>query len=111
MENALLCQPVIVLRRQVARPQLTTDDRSLLVVLKSQVKDWWNVVLIVKPETVLRWHRGGFKFFWRRKSKGKARNPTDECVAHQVRYATPFGEGPRFLKRLLCLALGTCFLI
>jgi len=56
MENALLRQQVIVLKRQVARPQLTTKDRSLLVVLASQVRDWKNALLIVKPDTVLRWH-------------------------------------------------------
>ena len=70
MENALLRQQVIVLKRQVNRPQLTAEDRSLLVVLASRVKDWKNAVLMVKPETVLRWHRADFKLFWRRKSKG-----------------------------------------
>lgn len=75
MENALLRQQVIVLKRQVARPQLTAKDRSLLVVLASRVKDWKNALLIVKPETVLRWHRSGFKLFWRRKSRGQARKP------------------------------------
>jgi putative transposase len=83
MENALLRQQVIVLKRQVARPQLTAKDRSLLVVLASRVKDWKNAVLIVKPDTVLRWHREGFKLFWRRKSKGKARKPriSEETIA------------------------------
>ena len=75
MENALLRQQVIVLKRQVARPHLTAKDRSLLVVLASRVKDWKSAVLMVKPETVLRWHREAFKLFWRRKSKGKARKP------------------------------------
>jgi putative transposase len=75
MENALLRQQVIVLKRQVARPQLTAQDRSLLVVLASRVKDWKNALLIVKPDTVLSWHRQGFKLFWRRKSKGQARKP------------------------------------
>jgi putative transposase len=73
IENALLRQQVIVLKRQVTRPQLTAQDRSLLVILASRVKDWKDGLLIVKPDTVLRWHRQGFKLFWRRKSKGKAR--------------------------------------
>jgi hypothetical protein len=75
MENALLRQQVIVLKRQVARPQLTPKDRSLVVVLVSRVKDWKKALFIVKPETVLRRHRQGFKLFWRRKSKGQARKP------------------------------------
>jgi len=83
MEKALLRQQVIVLKRQVARPQLTAKDRSLLVVLASRVKDWMNAVVMVKPDTVLRWHREGFKLFWRRKSKGKTRKPriSEETIA------------------------------
>jgi hypothetical protein len=83
MENALLRQQVIVLKRQVACPQLTAKDRSLLVVLASRVRDWKNALLIVKPDTVLRWHREGFKLFWWRKSKGKARKPriSEETIA------------------------------
>jgi putative transposase len=83
MENALLRQQVIVLKQQVNRPQLTAKDRSLLVVLASRVKDWKNALLIVKPETVLHWHREGFKLFWRWKSKGQARKPriSEETIA------------------------------
>ncbi len=75
MENVLLRQQVIILQRQVTRPRLTAHDRSLLVVLASWVKDWKNALQIVKPETLLRWHREGFKLEWRLKSKGKARKP------------------------------------
>jgi putative transposase len=75
MENALLHQQVIILQRHVTRPRLTAQDRSLLVVLASRVKDWKNALQIVKPETLLRWHREGFKLLWCQKSKGKARKP------------------------------------
>ncbi len=75
LENAFLRQQVIVLKRQVARPQLTTKDRSLLVLLASRVRDWKNALLVVKPETLLRWHRQGFRLFWRAKSNGQARKP------------------------------------
>ena len=73
MENAFLRQQVIVLKRQVPRPQLTSKDRSLLIVLASRVRDWKNALLIVKPDTMLRWHRQGFKLIWRQKSKGPTR--------------------------------------
>ena len=75
VENAFLRQQVIVLKRHVARPQLTAKDRSLLVLMASRVRDWKNALLIVKPDTLLRWHRQGFKLFWRQKSKGQARKP------------------------------------
>ena len=75
VENAFLRQQAIVLKRQVSRPQLTATDRSLLVLLASRVQEWKNALLIAKPETLLRWHRQGFKLFWRQKSKGQARKP------------------------------------
>jgi putative transposase len=75
VENAFLRQQVIVLKRQVSRPQLTAKDRSLLVLLASRVQEWKNALVIVKPETLLRWHRQGFRLFWRQKSKGQARKP------------------------------------
>src|SRR5438552_657058 len=61
LENAFLRQQVIVLKRQIIRPQLTTKDRGLLVLLASQVADWKNGLLLVKPETLLHWHRQGFR--------------------------------------------------
>ncbi len=45
LENTFLRQQVIVSKLQVARPQLTTEDRSLLVLLASRVRDWKNALL------------------------------------------------------------------
>src|SRR5260370_40765500 len=75
LENAFLRQQVIVLKRQIARPRLTTQDRSVLVLLASRVRDWKNALLLVKPDTLLRWHHQGFRLFWKAKSKGQARKP------------------------------------
>jgi len=189
LENLLLRQQLIVLKRQVNRPKLTWRDRTLLVLLASKLRTWKETLVIVQPETVLRWHRELFKRFWKRKSKpqqkqgrppltddlveliklgirvskstiqrymegvrqsspspkqtwttflhnhagevwacdflqtfdvlfqtvfvfviielgsrrvvhfGVTRNPTDRWAAQQLREATPFGEGPRFLIR------------
>ncbi len=74
-ENALLRQQLIVLKRQVKQPIFTPFDRSLLVVLASRVSFWKQALLIVQPETLLKWHRRGFKLFWRHKSRGQARQP------------------------------------
>jgi len=83
MENAFLRQQVIVLKRPVTRPQLTSPERSLLVLLASRVEQWKNALLIVKPETLLGWQRQGFKLFWREQSKGQARKPriAEETIA------------------------------
>ncbi len=71
VENALLRQQLIVLERQVKRPKLSWRDRAILVVLSSRVVTWKQTLLIVKPETVLRWDRDLFRWVWRRKSQPK----------------------------------------
>lgn len=75
MENALLRQQLIVLRRQVNRPHLTKADRAILVLLSSRLRTWKNALFIVQPDTLLRWHRAGFRLFWRRKSRTASRKP------------------------------------
>ncbi len=74
-ENALLRQQLIVLRRNVKRPKLTWIDWLLLVLLAGRVQAWRQALLIVKPDTLLRWHRHGFRLFWRHKSKATSRRP------------------------------------
>jgi putative transposase len=73
LENALLRQQVLVLNRSVQRPAFTPLDRGLLVLLASRLRTWASALLIVRPETVLRWHRQGFRLFWRRKSASRSR--------------------------------------
>jgi transposase InsO family protein len=59
---------VVILRRSVKRPALTALDRGLLVLLASRLRAWASALFIARPETVLRWHRQGFRLRWRRKS-------------------------------------------
>jgi len=63
--NALLRQQLIVLKRQVKQPKLSPRDRGLLVLLASRVQDWRTALVMVKPDTLLKWHRQGIKLFWR----------------------------------------------
>jgi putative transposase len=74
-ENALLRQQLSILKRQVKRPACTKADRLLLVLLARVVRTWKQALLIVQPETLLRWHREAFRLFWRRKSKALSRKP------------------------------------
>jgi putative transposase len=71
-ENALLRQQLIILRRQSKRPVCSKRDRILLVLLAKAVRAWRQALLIVQPETLLRWHRQGFRLFWKQKSKPKS---------------------------------------
>jgi putative transposase len=72
LENALLRHQLVVLSRSVKRPRLTAADRGLLVLLASRLRSWAGALIIVRPETVLRWHRAGFRLFWRRQSRPRS---------------------------------------
>lgn len=69
VENALLRHQLTVLPRQVKRPQLSKTDRALLVLPASRPRTWKSALLIVQPDTLMRWHRAGFRLFWKRKSR------------------------------------------
>ena len=77
LENALLRQQLIALQRRVQHPKLSWRDRTLIVLLASKLRRWKEVLMIVQPDTVLRWHRELFRRVWKRKSrfKGKRGRP------------------------------------
>lgn len=79
VENALLRQQLIVLNRQIKRPQLSNPDRFCLVLLSHFTKFWKQSIHIVQPDTLLRWHRELFRIDWRRKSQGKP-NVSSETI-------------------------------
>ncbi len=83
VENALLRHQLIILSRTAARPRLTTLDRSLLVLLASRLRSWASALVIVQPDTLLRWHRQGFRLVWRRTSRAATSRPRlpDETIA------------------------------
>jgi putative transposase len=86
LENALLRQQLIVLERQVKRPKLTWRDRGLMVLLSSWLKNWREALLIVQPDTVLRWHRDIYRLVWRLKSKAKSPVGRPPISAETVRW-------------------------
>ncbi len=75
VENALLRQQLIILRRQVKRPTCRKTDRFRLVFLARMMRTWKQALFIVQPETLLRWHRELFRLFWKRTSKTDSRQP------------------------------------
>ena len=65
-ENAALRHQLIVLRRKVpSRVRLTNNDRWFLIQLYRWFPSILRVLTIVQPETLVRWHRAGFRFYWR----------------------------------------------
>src|SRR5947208_2999871 len=74
-ENLLLRQQLVVLNRSVKRRHLTRAERGLFVLLASRLESWRDALLIVRPETLLRWHRKGWRLFWTRKSRARSHEP------------------------------------
>src|SRR6266481_8951095 len=64
LENLALRHQLGVLRRSVKRPELTSADRLLWAWLYEVWNDWRSCLVIVKPETVIAWHRKGFRLLW-----------------------------------------------
>src|SRR5215510_5555307 len=77
LENLALRQQLAVYQRRNPRPQLRLGDRLFWVWLSRVWDHWRSALLLVKPETVIRWHRQGFKLFWTKLSRRKgAGRPT-----------------------------------
>jgi transposase InsO family protein len=66
---------VAVLKRKRPRPLLTHVDRFFWIALRNLWPRWSDVLLIVKPETVVGWHRAGFRLFWRWRSRPRGGRP------------------------------------
>jgi hypothetical protein len=78
-ENASLRHQLVVLRRQVkGSAHLTNNDRWFLVQMYRSFPLILEVTTIVQPETLVRWHRAGFRRFWRWKSNSRGGRPRIE---------------------------------
>jgi transposase InsO family protein len=68
-ENVALRQQLAIFKRAKPRPQLKQRDRAFWVLLSCLWPEWRSALVIVQPATVCRWHRSGFRLFWRWKSQ------------------------------------------
>jgi transposase InsO family protein len=68
-ENLCLRQQLIVLQRRQPRPRLLHADRQFWIQARRWYSGWRDVLFIVQPETVLRWHREGWRVYWRWRSR------------------------------------------
>ena len=68
-ENALLRQQLVVVARRVKRPIFRRHERAAVALLTAALPRWKDALLLVQPETVLRWHREGVRLLWRRMSR------------------------------------------
>ena len=78
-ENVALRHQLIVLKREVdGRVRLTNNDRWFLIQLYRWFPSILRVLTIVQPETLVRWHRAGFRYYWRWKSCPRGGRPQIE---------------------------------
>jgi hypothetical protein len=108
VENVALRHQVMVLRRQArGRMRLTNLDRLFLVQLYRWFPSILKVLAIVQPETVIRWHRAGFRSYWRWKSRARGGRPAIEAdlraLIRQMRIDNPLWGAPRIHGELLKL--------
>ena len=114
----------LYLERKV-KPYRATDATRLTLVLLSRLFAWRRALTIVKPETLIRWHRRGFRPLWRWKSKPRGRprvpielrkliatmaneNPTwgEECLAAELLLKLGIRISPRTVRRYMPADLG-----
>jgi transposase InsO family protein len=109
-ENLVLRQQVnILIRKLPKRLQLTNSDRLLLVWLYRLFPSILSAIRIVRPETVIRWHRRGFRAYWRWKSRPcVGRPPIDGDIRELIRQmsmANPLWGAPRIHGELHMLGI------
>ncbi len=69
LENLALRQQLAVYKRVQKRPRIRSTDRAFWVWLSKLWDGWKTPLILLRPQTVIRWHRQGFKLYWRRKSR------------------------------------------
>ena len=107
-ENAALRHQLIVLRRSVhGRIRLTNNDRWFFIQLYRWFPSILQVLTIARPETLVRWHRAGFRCYWRWKSRspgGRTQIETDlRVLIRRMSIENPLWGAPRIHGELLKL--------
>ena len=64
LENAALRQQLAAYLRAEKRPRLQAGDRAFWILVRRLWADWTDLLVMVKPATVIAWHRSGFRALW-----------------------------------------------
>ena len=119
-ENLFLRKQLALFQERHVQPRCIDDSTRWLMSFLSQLFDWRNALVVVKPETLIRWHRRGFRLLWRWKSKPAGRpavpknlqelirkmaaeNPTwgEEHIANQLKLKLGIRVSPRTVQKYL----------
>jgi hypothetical protein len=108
IENLALRQQLTVQQRTIKRPRLNRKDRIFWAWLSRIWPQWKSALIVVKPETVIKWHRQGFKLYWRWKSRpskvGRPRISKDiRDLIRQMSRENPTWGAPRIQSELKLL--------
>src|SRR5262245_52643070 len=110
-EILMLRHQLNVLQRKVPKRVVFNNfDRFVFASLYRIAPDVLNALVIVKPETVIRWHQAGFRLFWRWKSRSRVGRPKvpleiRQLIRKNISLANPFWGAPRIHGELLKLGI------
>jgi putative transposase len=107
LEAVALRQQLAVYKRKQPRPKLNRLDRLFWVLVRRIWTNWSEALVLVKPETVVSWHRAGYRLFWNWRSRRRVGRPN---VAEEIRdlirrmkRENPTWGAPRIHGELLAL--------
>jgi putative transposase len=108
LENLALRHQLEVLQRTARRPRLKPADRALWALLSRFLGQWRHCLTVVQPDTVIRWHRLGWRLFWRHKSRARRRgrplvDPEMRGLIRRLSVENPLWGAPRIHGELLKL--------
>jgi transposase InsO family protein len=105
LEILALRQQVAVLKRKHPRPRLNNLDRLFWLALRRLWSRWADALILVKPETVIGWHRTGFRLYWRVRSGGGGRKIGGDVfeMVRRIARENPSWGAPRIHGELLKL--------
>jgi transposase InsO family protein len=105
LEILALRQQVAVLKRKRPRPRLNKLDRLFWLALRRFWSRWRDLLIVVRPETVVGWHRAGFRLFWRLRSRGGGRRIDSDVfeIIRRMARENPTWGAPRIHGELLML--------
>ena len=107
-ENAALRHQVVVLRRKMrGRVRLTNSDRMFFIQLYRWFPSVLKVITVIRPDTLVRWHRAGFRWYWRWKSRSFGGRPQIDtqlrALIRRMSVENPLWGAPRIYGELLKL--------
>ena len=110
LENLALRQQLAILKRSQTRLKIKQSDRLFWIWLSRTWSGWRSALIIVKPATVVGWHRRGFKYYWKKLSRrgvgGRPRVSLEvRTLIRQMSTASPLWGAPRIHGELLKLGI------